>query len=152
MMIHPNTADSSLMEIALEEAHKAKQYEEVPMGAVLVVEGRMFKGYNRVIMDSDPSAHAEMVVIREAARAFANYRLLDSRLVVTLEPCLMCAGAIVQARIGRVVYGARDERYGAAGSLLNAFALGLNHTPEVAGGVLHEQCSALLKGFFQARR
>jgi tRNA(adenine34) deaminase len=140
------------MEIALEEADKARQFEEVPVGAVLIVQGRMFKGHNRVIRDSDPSAHAEMVVIREAARTCANYRLLDSRLVVTLEPCLMCAGAIVQARIGRVVYGARDERYGALGSRLDALALGLNHTPEVVGGVLHERCSALLKEFFQARR
>ena len=151
-MIHPNTADSSLMEVALEEAHKAMHYEEVPVGAVLVVQGRMFKGHNRVIRDSDPSAHAEIVVIRAAARAFGNYRLLDSRLVVTLEPCLMCAGAIVQARIGRLVFGARDERYGAVGSLLNAFALGLNHAPDITEGVLQEQCSAVLKGFFQARR
>jgi len=151
-MIHPDTADSSLMEIALEEAEKARQHEEVPVGAVLVVQGRMFRGHNRVITDSDPSAHAEMVVIREAARAVGNFRLLGSRLVVTLEPCLMCAGAIVQARIGRVVFGARDERYGALGSLLDACALGLNHTPEVMGGVLKERCSAVLKDFFQARR
>jgi len=140
------------MEIALEEAEKARQHEEVPVGAVLIVQGRMFRGHNRVITDSDPSAHAELVVIREAARALGNYRLLDSRLVVTLEPCLMCAGAIVQARIARVVFGARDERYGTSGSLLNAFALGLNHTPEVVGGVLHEQCGAVLKDFFQLRR
>lgn len=151
-MIHPDTADSSLMEIALEEAEMARQREEVPVGAVLVVQGRMFRGHNRVIMDSDPSAHAEMVVIREAARTLGNYRLLDSRLVVTLEPCLMCAGAIVHARIKRVVFGARDERYGAVGSLVDAFALRLNHTPEVVGGVLKEQCSTVLKDFFQARR
>jgi tRNA(adenine34) deaminase len=140
------------MEIALEEAEMARQREEVPVGAVLVVQGRMFRGHNRVIMDSDPSAHAEMVVIREAARTLGNYRLLDSRLVVTLEPCLMCAGAIVHARIKRVVFGARDERYGAVGSLVDAFALRLNHTPEVVGGVLKEQCSTVLKDFFQARR
>jgi len=140
------------MEIALEEAEKARQRDEVPVGAVLIVQGRMFKGHNRVITDSDPSAHAELVVIREAARTVGNYRLSGSRLIVTLEPCLMCAGAIVQARIEKVVFGARDERYGASGSLLNAFALGLNHTPEVVGGVLHEQCSAMLKDFFQSRR
>jgi tRNA(adenine34) deaminase len=152
MMIHPNSADCSLMKIALEEAEKAEQLGEVPIGAVLIVQGRMFRGHNRVITESDPSAHAEMVVIREAARGIGNYRLSDSQLIVTLEPCLMCAGAIVQARIVRIVFGARDERYGALGSLLNAFQLGLNHTPAVVGEVMQAECSAVLKEFFQARR
>lgn len=151
MILHARD-DCSLMKIALEEARKAEEQGEVPIGAVLLTNGRLFKGYNRVIMDADATAHAEIVVIRQAAQAVGNYRLPESQLFVTLEPCLMCAGALAHARVARVVYGARDRRYGAAGSLLNAFELGLNHTPEIVAGVLHEECSAILKDFFQARR
>jgi len=151
-MIMPGEADCSLMEIALEEAEKAAHQGEVPIGAVLIVAGEIFRDHNRIIMDSDPTAHAEVAVMRAAARALGNYRIMGASIYVTLEPCLMCAGAIVHARIARVVYGARDERYGAAGSLIDAFSLGLNHTPEVVGGVLQDRCSDLLKTFFQARR
>lgn len=144
--------DCSLMKIALEEAEKAAACGEVPIGAVLVIGDQCFRGHNRVIMDADPTAHAEMVVIRQAARAVGNYRITGAQLFVTLEPCLMCVGAIVHARIARLVFGARDERYGAAGSLLDGFGLGLNHRPEVSGGVLALECGALLQNFFQARR
>jgi tRNA(adenine34) deaminase len=144
--------DSSLMKNALEEADKAAGLGEVPIGAVLLVESQIFRGYNRVIMDSDPTAHAEIVAMRAAARFLGNYRMPGAQLFVTLEPCLMCAGAIVHARIARVVFGARDERYGAFGSLLNAGALGLNHVPEIVPGVLADECSTRLKTFFQARR
>lgn len=144
--------DSSLMRKALEEAKKAAREGEVPVGAVLIVDGRIFKGHNRVIKDSDPTAHAELVVLREASRTVGNYRISEASLIVTLEPCLMCAGAIVHARIARLVFGARDERYGAAGSLVNAFDLELNHRPEVIPGVLEEECGTLLKTFFQVRR
>jgi tRNA(adenine34) deaminase len=146
------TEHSSLMRNALEEADKAAAMGEVPIGAVLLVEGRLFRGYNRVITDSDPTAHAEIVAMRAAARFLGNYRLPGAQLFVTLEPCLMCAGAIVHARIARVVFGAKDERYGAFGSLINAGALGLNHVPEIVPGVLAEECSTRLKAFFQARR
>jgi tRNA(adenine34) deaminase len=140
------------MRKALEEAKKAAREGEVPVGAVLIVDGRIFKGHNQVIKDSDPTAHAELVVLREASRTVGNYRIPEASLIVTLEPCLMCAGAIVHARIARLVFGARDERYGSAGSLVNAFALGLNHRPEVIPGVLEEECGTLLKAFFQVRR
>jgi tRNA(adenine34) deaminase len=140
------------MRKALEEAKKAAREGEVPVGAVLIVDGRIFKGHNRVIKDSDPTAHAELVVLREASRTVGNYRISEASLIVTLEPCLMCAGAIVHARIARLVFGARDERYGAAGSLVNAFDLELNHRPEVIPGVLEEECGTLLKTFFQVRR
>jgi len=151
-MIMHRLDDSSLMRKALEEAKKAAREGEVPVGAVLIVDGRIFKGHNRVIKDSDPTAHAELVVLREASRTVGNYRISEASLIVTLEPCLMCAGAIVHARIARLVFGARDERYGAAGSLVNAFDLELNHRPEVIPGVLEEECGTLLKTFFQVRR
>jgi tRNA(adenine34) deaminase len=152
LMIMHRLDDSSLMRKALEEAKKAASEGDVPVGAVLIVDGRIFKGHNRVIKDSDPTAHAELVVLREASRTVGNYRIPEASLIVTLEPCLMCAGAIVHARIARLVFGARDERYGAVGSLVNAFALGLNHRPEVIPGVLEEECGTLLKAFFQVRR
>ena len=138
--------------MALAEAEQAALSDEVPVGAVLLVDERIFRGHNRVITESDPTAHAEIIVIREAVRSIGNYRLTGACLFVTKEPCLMCAGAIVHARIARLVFGARDERYGAAGSLVNAFALGLNHRPEVIPGVLEVECGTLLKTFFQVRR
>lgn len=148
----PELDDCSLMKIALEEADKAARSGEVPIGAVLVMEGRIFQGHNRVITDADPTAHAEIVVMRQAALAAGNYRLPGARLYVTLEPCLMCAGAIVQARIALVVFGAWDERFGAFGSLLDARTLGLNHVPEVVSGVMADACRTKLQAFFQARR
>jgi tRNA(adenine34) deaminase len=144
--------DGSLMDLALEEAGAAALGGEVPVGAVLVLGGLIVRGHNRVIADADPTAHAEVVVIREAGRILGNYRLTGASLIVTLEPCLMCVGAIVQARVGRLVYGAADPRYGAVESMLRAFDLGVNHRPEIVSGVRAAEAGALLKDFFQARR
>ncbi|HOI05904.1 MAG TPA: tRNA adenosine(34) deaminase TadA [Deltaproteobacteria bacterium] len=144
--------DCALMEIALDEARAAANEGEVPVGAVLLVDGRLYRGHNRVIADHDPTAHAEIMAIRNAAKSVGNYRLPGSVLCVTLEPCAMCAGAIVQARIGRLVYGARDPRYGAVESLLKFFELDINHKPVVCAGTMEQRASALLKSFFQERR
>lgn len=142
------------MRLALEQAHSAGAQGEVPVGAVLVLEGRVVaSGANRPIAACDPTAHAEIETLRAAAQALRSYRLADSSLYVTLEPCLMCAAAIVHARVRRVVFGAWDPRAGAAGSMLDAFALpGMNHRVDVFGGVLDEECGALLKKFFAERR
>ena len=144
--------DCSLMNLALHEAEMAAGRGEVPVGAVLVFDGQIYTGGNRVISDSDPTAHAEIVTIRKAARATGNYRLPGSWLYVTLEPCIMCIGAIVQARVERLVYGAKDERYGAVESMVRAFDLGVNHKPEIVSGVLSELGGSLLTQFFKARR
>lgn len=144
--------DSSFMDMALEEARAAAGSGEVPVGAVLVMGGMIVRGRNRMIADSDPTAHAEVVVIREAARLAGNYRLTGARLFVTLEPCIMCIGAIIQARIEKLIYGAADPRYGAVESMFRAFDLGVNHKPEIASGVRAAEAGALLKDFFQARR
>lgn len=140
------------MEIALEEARSASDKGEVPVGAVLVLGAMVIRGHNRVITNSDPTAHAEIVVIREAARSIGNYRLVDACLYVTLEPCIMCVGAIVQARIARLIYGASDPRYGAVESMVRAFDLPVNHKPEISSGICADQASSLLASFFQARR
>ncbi|HRZ77319.1 MAG TPA: nucleoside deaminase [Bacteroidales bacterium] len=144
--------DGSLMDMALEEAKAAAGSGEVPVGAVLVLDDLVVRGRNRMIADSDPTAHAEIVVIREAARLAGNYRLTGARLVVTLEPCIMCVGAIVQARIRTLVYGAADPRYGAVESMLRAFDLGVNHRPDILSGVRAVEAGTLLKDFFQAKR
>ncbi len=136
----------------MEEAEIAAYENEVPVGAVLLIGDRVYRGHNRVIRDHDPTAHAEVVVIREAAKEVGNYRLTGSRLYVTLEPCIMCVGAIVQARIGRLVYGARDPRYGAIESMLKFCDLHINHKLDICSGSMEERSSALLKDFFQARR
>jgi tRNA(adenine34) deaminase len=149
---HPHMA---YMHMALQEAHQAAENQEVPVGAVLVSDtgAVLSKAHNRTIGDNDPSAHAEMLVIREAAARMANYRLLKTSLYVTVEPCLMCMGAIIHARIQRVVFGTRDPKWGAAGSLYN---LGedrrLNHHPEIIEGLLVDECRDLIQGFFRARR
>ncbi|MGC9324506.1 MAG: tRNA adenosine(34) deaminase TadA [Desulfomonilia bacterium] len=148
----PNVDDSSLMNMALEEARKAAASGEIPVGAVLVIDGQVIAGHNRVIMDADPTAHAEIVVIREAARTIGNYRLAGACLYVTLEPCIMCVGAIIQARIGRLVYGARDPRFGAVESMTRGFTLDVNHRPEIESGLLADQAGELLSTFFQAKR
>jgi tRNA(adenine34) deaminase len=148
----PKLDDCSLMKIALEEARTAAELGEVPIGAVLVLNDDVIKGHNRVIMDSDPTAHAEIVVIREAAQRIGNYRLAGSSLYVTLEPCIMCVGAIVQARIDRLVYAAADPRYGAVESMLKAFDFDVNHKPDVCSGVFKEEAGRLLTKFFQTRR
>lgn len=142
------------MEEALRLARQAWQLGEVPVGAVVVCGGRIVgRGYNAPISRSDPTGHAEIMALRDAASHLHNYRLSDCELYVTLEPCVMCAGAIMHARIARVIYGARDPKTGACGSIVDLFAeKRLNHHAEIVGGVLGEQCGALLSDFFEQRR
>jgi tRNA(adenine34) deaminase len=142
------------MKLAQAAAEEARAAGEVPVGAVLVRGDEVIaKGFNHPIGAHDPSAHAEMVALRAAAQALENYRLPGCELYVTLEPCLMCAGAIMHARIARVVFGARDPKTGACGSVVDAFANPqLNHHTTVAGGALESECSAALKSFFAERR
>lgn len=146
--------DADYMQLALEQARQAGARGEVPVGAVLLKGDRVVaSGGNCPIAAHDPSAHAEIVTLRAAGQALGNYRLEDTVLYVTLEPCLMCASAIVHARVRRLVFGAFDARAGAAGGIIDAFALkGLNHRVDVFGGVLEEQCTALLSGFFARQR
>lgn len=146
--------DQKFMSRALELARIAEAAGEVPVGAVIVKDNQIIaEGWNCPIAAHDPSAHAEMLAMRAAAQALQNYRLLDTTLYVTLEPCAMCAGAMVHARIKRLVYAATDPRAGAAGTIFNiAQHEALNHRLEVTGGVMAEECGALLRGFFQARR
>ena len=142
------------MRLALREAARALEHDDVPVGAVIVRGGEVIgAGHNERELREDPTAHAELIAIREAARALGSWRLLDTVLYVTLEPCAMCAGAIVLGRIPRVVYGAVDPKAGAAGSVLDILAEPrLNHRPEVVMGVLAEESSAALKKFFATRR
>ncbi len=146
--------ESDFMQAALAQAHLAAQAGEVPVGAVLVHQGKVIAaGHNAPIAAHDPTAHAEIRALREGAARLGNYRLDDCELYVTLEPCPMCAGAMLHARLKRVVYGAPDPKTGAAGSVLDLFAQArLNHQTEVRGGVLAEACSAVLQDFFQGRR
>jgi len=147
-------SDEIFMRVALELARKAESLGEVPVGAVVVKNGEIVgRGFNAPISRHDPSAHAEMMALRDAAQRLDNYRLVDCELFVTLEPCPMCAGAIMHARIARVVYGASDPKTGACGSVMDMFAeRRLNHHAEVTGGVLMEDCSAVLSNFFALRR
>ena len=147
-------SDVDYMREAIEVARVAGGRDEVPVGAVLVCDGLIVaRCGNSPIGNCDPTAHAEILALRAAGRQLGNYRLDDSVLYVSLEPCLMCAAAIVHARVRRVVFGAFDPRAGAAGSLIDAFALkGLNHRVDVFGGVLEAECGDLLAAFFQARR
>jgi len=146
--------DELFMRLALREAERALEHDDVPVGAVIVCGGEVIgAGHNERELREDPSAHAEMLAIREAARALGSWRLLDTVLYVTLEPCAMCAGAIVLGRIPRVVYGTADPKAGAAGSVLDVLAEPrLNHRPEVAGGLLAAECAELLQAFFRSRR
>jgi tRNA(adenine34) deaminase len=146
--------DRRLMRCALDLAQNARLAGEVPIGAVLAVDGAVIgEGYNRPISDHDPTAHAEIQALRAAAQRLGNYRLPGSVLYVTLEPCAMCAGALMHARVARVVFGAPDLRTGACGSVVNLFAEPrLNHHARVQGGVLAEECGALLRAFFASRR
>jgi tRNA(adenine34) deaminase len=148
------TQDLHWMHQALRRAHAAQDFGEVPVGAVLVRDGCVIgEGYNQPIGACDPSAHAEIMALRDAARRVGNYRLPSSTLYVTLEPCPMCAGALVHARVARVVAATPDPRGGAAGSAVDLFAPGLfNHDIEYAVGVLREEASSLLQGFFRVRR
>jgi tRNA(Arg) A34 adenosine deaminase TadA len=146
--------DSRYMRRALELAQRAAEAGEVPVGAVLVADGAIAgEGYNLPISSCDPTAHAEIQALRSAARRAGNYRLPGSVLYVTLEPCVMCAGALMHARVARVVFGAPDPKTGACGSVVNLFAEPrLNHHTEVDGGLLAEECGALVRAFFNARR
>jgi tRNA(adenine34) deaminase len=146
--------DTAFMSRALGLARRAQEAGEVPVGAVLVKDGAIVgEGSNRPIGGKDPSAHAEMIAMRAAALALDNYRLLDTTLYVTLEPCAMCAGAMVHARVRRLVFAATDPRAGAAGSVFNIVQhAALNHRLDVTSGVLADDCSALLRSFFAARR
>jgi tRNA(adenine34) deaminase len=148
------SADVDFMRLALEQAGRALAAGEVPVGAVLVSGDRVIaSGANRPIAASDPTAHAEIEALRAGGRTLGSYRLTDTTLYVTLEPCAMCAMAIVHARVRRVVFGAWDLRAGAAGSVIDIFALpGLNHRVDVFGGVLLQECGSLLKEFFAERR
>jgi tRNA(adenine34) deaminase len=147
-------ADTQFMQKALAEARAAAEASEVPIGAVLVHEGKILaRSGNRTIRDCDPTAHAEIIVLREAARLLGNYRLADTTLYVTIEPCSMCAGAIIQARVPRLVYGADDPK---GGAVLSCFEIlshpRLNHQVEVTSGVLAADCAAIIQSFFAERR
>ena len=146
--------DAYFMRLALREAQRALDHDDVPIGAVLTHSGEVLAtGHNERELRADPTAHAEILAVREGARALGSWRLLDCTLYVTLEPCSMCAGAIVLARIPRVVYGATDPKAGACGSVLDVLAEPrLNHRPEVLSGVLAPDCGQLLSGFFASRR
>jgi tRNA(adenine34) deaminase len=146
--------DQYFMRLALREAERALEHDDVPIGAVLAREGEVVaSAHNERELRQDPTAHAEILTLREAARVGGSWRVLGAVLYVTLEPCAMCAGAIVLARVPRVVYGARDPKAGACGSVLDVLAEPrLNHRPEVAGGLLAEECGALLSEFFASRR
>ncbi len=146
--------DQQYMRLAIEQAQMAAQAGEVPVGAVLVRDGQVIsKAFNRPIANHDPSAHAEMLALREAALAEENYRIPGSTLYVTLEPCAMCSGAMLHARIDRVVYGAPDPKTGAAGSVLDLFSSKqINHQTSVEGGIMSEECGQLLRDFFKGRR
>lgn len=146
--------DAFFMAQALEQAQKAWDSEEVPVGAVLVRDGEVVAvGFNQPIGSHDPTAHAEIMALRAAAQVLGNYRLPGCDLYVTLEPCAMCAGAMMHARLSRVIFGAQDPKTGACGSIIDLFAQeNLNHHTEVVGGVLAQQCGTLLKNFFAQRR
>ena len=146
--------DQKYMQRALDEAREAERAGEVPVGAVITLDGReIASGANRTLRDCDPTAHAEIVALRAAARAAGNHRILGATLYVTIEPCAMCAGAIVQARLARVVYGADDPK---GGAVRTVFAVlndpRLNHNLEITSGVRAEECAALLLSFFASRR
>ena len=146
--------DAYYMQLAIDAALKARELGEVPVGAVVVKDGTVIAtGYNQPIGSHDPTAHAEIAALRAAAAVLGNYRLPGCELFVTLEPCVMCAGAMMHARLARVVYGASDPKTGACGSVVNLFAEEkLNHHTEVFGGVLAQECGSLLKSFFAERR
>jgi tRNA(adenine34) deaminase len=146
--------DDYFMRLALREAERASEHEDVPIGAVVVRAGEVVAAaHNERELRQDPTAHAEIIALRAAATAMGSWRVLDAVIYVTLEPCAMCAGAIVLARVPRVVYGASDPKAGACGSVLDVLSEPhLNHRPEVAGGLLSSDCGGLLSEFFASRR
>ena len=142
------------MRLAIREARRALEHDDVPVGAVVVAGGEVIgTGHNERELRQDPTAHAELLALREAARRLGSWRILESVLYVTLEPCAMCAGAIVLGRVPRVVYGTADPKAGAAGSVMDVLGeRRFNHRPAVSGGLLREECAALLVDFFASRR
>lgn len=142
------------MRLALEEAGLACSEDEVPVGAVLVIDGKVIvRAHNLREGTSDPAGHAEIIALREGAGSIKNWRLTKATLYATKEPCIMCAGAMINARLGRLVYGCKDPKGGAAGSLYNILSdTRLNHQTEVVSGILEDECSLILKGFFLSRR
>ena len=150
----PSGDDAAWMALALEQAALAAAAGEVPVGALVIKDGEVLgRGHNRNLLDDDPTAHAEIVALRQAAARLGNHRLTGCTLVATIEPCAMCAGALIHARIARLVYGAGDPKAGAAGSVLQVINHpGLNHRMEVTAGVLAEKCSAVLQDFFRQKR
>ncbi len=154
MAIGPGAGDEHFMRLAVREAERALEHDDVPVGAVIVAAGEVIgAGHNERELRQDPTAHAELLALREAARRLGSWRILGSVLYVTLEPCAMCAGAIVLGRVTRVVFGATDSKAGAAGSVLDVLGeRRFNHRPDVAGGLLRHECAALLTDFFAARR
>ena len=146
--------DRQFMQQAIEQAQLAALAGEVPVGAVLVRDGQVIaKAFNKPISNHDPSAHAEMIALRSATQLESNYRLPGTTLYVTLEPCIMCAGAMLHARVERVVFGAADPKTGAAGSVLNVFSeKQINHQTVVEGGIMSEECGQILRDFFKERR
>ena len=150
----PEARDAAYMRRALELARHAEEAGEVPVGALVVLNDEIIgEGWNQPIVAHDPTAHAEIVALRAAAARVRNYRLSDAELYVTLEPCAMCAGAMVHARVARVVYGAADPKSGAAGSVFNLLESStLNHRAQITRGVLAQECGEMLRKFFEARR
>jgi len=146
--------DEKFMKLALKEARKAYECDEVPIGAVIVKDGKVIaRGYNNRESRLDPTGHAEIIAIRKAAKKIQNWRLEDTTMYVTIEPCSMCAGALVWARVGRVVYGAKEPKGGALGSSYHLYEQkSLNHYPQVSGGVLEEECGMLISDFFKNKR
>lgn len=146
--------DARYMRNALDLAREAWDAGEVPVGAVVVLDGEIVgRGFNQPITSHDPTAHAEVVALRDAAGRLGNYRLVNCTLYVTMEPCVMCAGALLHARVARVVYGAKEYKTGAHGSVMDVFAEPrLNHHCDITGGVLADECAAMISGFFEMRR
>jgi len=150
----PPQSDQAWMQLALEQAHLAAQAGEVPVGALVIKDGEVLGlAHNRTLLDGDPTAHAEIVALRQAAARLGNHRLIGCTVYSTIEPCSMCAGALIHARIARLVYGAADPKAGAAGSVRQVLNHpSLNHKMEVTSGILAEKCSAILQDFFRQKR
>lgn len=152
--LRDDTDDARYMRAALELAREGGVVGEVPVGAVVVLNGEIVgRGYNQPISSHDPTAHAEVMALRDAAGRIGNYRLVGATLYATMEPCVMCAGAILHSRVARVVYGAREYKTGAHGSIIDVFAEPrLNYHCDISGGVLADECAATISGFFETRR
>ena len=147
-------SDADYMDLALAEARKAESVNEVPVGAVVIFEGAVIgSGYNQPVSGADPTAHAEIIALRQAARHQRNYRLSNATMYCTVEPCMMCAGAMIHARIDRLVFGTPDPKAGSAGSIYNVLSdPRLNHSVDVISGVREDECASLLRDFFAKRR